>query len=150
MSQYRFGDQAFAGAVAPMQGIPVQPSVPVDSTFQSAGVSGGMPIAPVFDAHHYARLNGEQVFSLDASTSTNIALRTNALRNMLFMRNSSGAADVYVSFGNAASVNSILKLSAGDQILLDAVVPQDEIFAFSTVGGATIVIATSTTPGRSL
>ena len=150
MSQYRFGDQAFAGAVAPMQGIPPLPSTPVEASFQSAGQSGGVEIAPVFDAHHYARLNSEQVFSLDASTSTIIALRTNALRNMLFMRNSSGAADVYVSFGNAASLNSILKLSAGDQILLDAVVPQDEIFAFSTVGGATIVIATSTTPGRSL
>lgn len=148
--QYRFGDQQFAGAVAPMQGIPARPSVPALASFQSAGESAGVPISPVFDAHHYARLNGEQLYTLDASSSEMVLPRTSMLRNMLFLRNSSGAADVYVSFGNTASANSILKLSAGDQILLDAVVPQDDIFAFSTTGGATLVVASSTTPGRSL
>jgi hypothetical protein len=146
---YRFGDQLFAGAIAPTQGIPVLPQGAVQAAFLAPNDNGGVPTSPIFDPHHYARLNGEQIFTLAVTTSELIAPRTGTLRNMLFLRNASGAADVYVSFGNAASLNSILKLAAGDQILLDAVVPQDDIFAYSTVGGAQIVVASSTTPGKS-
>lgn len=150
MSQYRFGDQLFTGATAPRQVTPNLPSVPQIANFQAAQSIGGNGVSNIFDPHHYLRLNGEQVFILPASESILILPRSATLRNAIMLRNSSGAADVYVSFGNSASVNSILKLSAGDQVLYDVGVPQDDVFAFSTVLGATIIIASSTTPGRSI
>lgn len=150
-SPYLFGDQQFAGRSAPVQdGVPVLPGAIPAGEFSQAGSIGGEPVAPIFDPHHYARFNGEQLYTLPASASTAILLRSSTLRNMLMMRNTSGAADIYVSFGTAASVNSVLLLAAGQTVLFDVVVPQDDVFAFSTVGGATISIASSTTPGRSI
>lgn len=149
-SPFLFGDQLFAGRSAPMQdGTPVMPNNLPIAGFEQSGPVGGEAVAPIFDPHHYARFNGEQLYTLTASSSLLILPRSSTLRNMLMMRNTHATADIYVSFGTDASVNSVLLLAAGQTVLFDVVVIQDDVFAFSTTASATISIASSTTPGRS-
>jgi hypothetical protein len=66
------------------------------------------------------------------------------LRNLLILRNSSpGAQVIFVSFGTNASTVSVLRLTAGQTVLFDTVVPQNEVNAIADVAGAILTAANS-------
>lgn len=143
--------EAFTDRQAPSlrSEIPNLPRAVVNQRFRPVGATtvDDKPVL-VFDEHHYARFNGETVASV-SNTAPQVVLPESAmLRNMLQLRNASASADIYVSFGANASIYSILKLAAGDQILYDVGVPQDFISAFASAASAFLVIGFSTTPGR--
>jgi hypothetical protein len=69
-------------------------------------------------------------------------------RNMLAFRNaSSGAQNLYISFGAQASTLNWLKLVPGQLVLFDAVVPQDDLYTIADGAAATLVYAYSTFGG---
>jgi hypothetical protein len=69
-------------------------------------------------------------------------------RNMLGFRNaSSGTQNIFVSFGAQASTSAWLKLTPGQLVLFDAVVPQDDLYVIADAAGAVIAYAYSTFGG---
>lgn len=69
----------------------------------------------------------------------------NTRRNLLMLRNAStGGQIVYVEFGKVASTDSVLALVAGQIILFDEVVSQDDLYAACDVAGARLVYGYST------
>ena len=67
---------------------------------------------------------------------------------MLAFRNaSSGAQNIYISFGSQASTLNWLKLVPGQLVLFDAVVPQDDLYTIADGAAATLVYAYSTFGG---
>ena len=69
-------------------------------------------------------------------------------RNMLGFRNAStGAQNLYIGFGAQATTNNWLKITPGQLILFDAVVPQDDLYLISDTAGATFSYAYSTFGG---
>lgn len=95
---------------------------------------------PVREAHRYAQVNGSVVFQITA-VSQNVLAAPQNFRNMLMLRNTSGAS-IFVDFGRDASQDAILNMPPGTTILFDTVVPQDDVYAFSPLG-ATLSIAFS-------
>ena len=128
--------------------IPVLPRGPQGSRFRPSR-SASSTTAEIFDPHHYAKFNGEIAVNINNGSTTSVAQQTSALRNLMQMRNASATANIYVSFGGAASLTSLLKLLPGDQILYDVVCPQDDVNAFADAASAVLVFAQSTTPGES-
>lgn len=127
--------------------IPVLPHRPMGSRF---GPSRSEPdTARTFDLHHYAKFNGEIAVAVPNGSAIQVAGQPSTLRNMMQMRNASATANVYVSFGGSASLNSLLKLLPGDQILYDVVCPQDDVSAYADAASALLVFAQSTIPGES-
>ena len=70
--------------------------------------------------------------------------RAPVARNFLMIRNSAGAGNLYVSFGNAASLNSALQLVPGATALFDEVVPQGDVYVFSDTANVTFSYSYST------
>lgn len=106
--------------------------------------SPGGPVA-VNDAHRYANLRGEVVVSVPTTAGGSLVLvAPDVRRNMLFIRNSSATANLYIAFGLQASTNSILYLTPNQMVLFDTVVPQDDIWAIADAASAQITIAFST------
>ena len=69
-------------------------------------------------------------------------------RDFLGFRNASTAAQIiYVGFGGAASANSFLALTAGQMIVLDTVVPQDDLWVVSSAAGGILSYVYSTFAG---
>lgn len=69
-------------------------------------------------------------------------------RNMLGFRNAStGTQNIYIDFNAFASTSSWLKLSPGQLVLFDTVVPQDDLYAIADAAGATLAYAYSTFGG---
>jgi len=101
------------------------------------------PAEPIFDAHHYANLI-EGNIAVGNLISAKFLDMPATLRNILIFRNTSAAANVYLSFGRDASLNSVLRLTPNQIILLDAVVPQDDVYAFGDAAAATLSYAYST------
>lgn len=121
--------------------------------FSPASLPGGLtpapsdpggPVAPVFDKHHYADLNGEQVIAVGVA-SVQVLAESSTKRNMLGFRNSSAGANViFIAFGSNATTQSWLRLAQNEMVLLDVVVPQDEVYAISdAAAGSLTVIAGS-------
>lgn len=63
----------------------------------------------------------------------------NASRDYLFMQNQSPSATVYVRFGGAAAIGTGIKLTPGQSLELDNVVPFDSVQVISDTAG-TIVL----------
>jgi hypothetical protein len=93
--------------------------------------------------HWYAELI-ESVAPVGVDSSIVIARPGNGVRNMLILRNS-GATNLFIAFGNNASVNSTLRVTANTMILMDAVVPQNDIYAISDAAGGQLSYSYSTT-----
>lgn len=126
--------------------IPVLPHRPSGARF---GPSKSAPdTAVIFDTHHYAKFNGEIAVSVNNGSTTIAAGQPNGLRNMCQLRNASETANIFVSFGNVASLFSLLKLLPGDQILYDVVCPQDDVNAYADAAGAVLVFGQSIIPGE--
>lgn len=130
--------------------IPVLPHRPTGSRFGPAQTAPGAPeTATIFDPHHYAKFNGEIAVAVPNGAAIQVAGQPSTLRNLLQMRNASTTANIYVSFGGTASLNSLVKLLPGDQILYDVVPPQDDVSAYADAAGGLLVFAQSTIPGQS-
>jgi hypothetical protein len=67
-------------------------------------------------------------------------------RNYLMIRNNSATAVIFVSFGRDASTISPVRLSSNQMMLLDVVVPQDDVYCLSDTAATSVVYAFSTTP----
>ena len=145
------GDQAFDNwePRAPKQQIPDLPRAPRSGRFRPTSGGGGVDQAIVFDEHHYARLNGSLTVNIPAGTSVLALAGPSSLRNLLQFRNPGATDPIYIDFGGSADANSILSLAAGDQVLYDTVVPQDDVYAFATVDSV-LIIAYSTIPGQQI
>lgn len=128
------------------QNIPNLPTRLRSGRFQPAqGV--GLPIAPIFNESDYVKLNGSQRFAIPNGSSLSVLPTPNQLRNWLGLRNDSATANVYVEFGNVAGPFSWIKLAAGQILLFDTRIPQDEVYAYADAADAFLVIVQSTTPG---
>ena len=68
------------------------------------------------------------------------------VRNMLFLRNASAAANIFIGFGNQASTaSSILRLTPNTIILFDTVVPQNDLYAIADAAAGFLAFGYSTT-----
>jgi len=69
-------------------------------------------------------------------------------RNTLAFRNSSTSGQViFIGFGGNATSNSWLQLTPGTIVLLDTVVPQDDLYVVSDVTAGVLSYVYSTYPG---
>ena len=69
-------------------------------------------------------------------------------RNMLGFRNAStGTQVLYIDFNSQATTGAWLSIAAGQIILFDAVVPQDDLYVIASASGAQLAYAYSTFPG---
>lgn len=107
------------------------------------GQPGG-PVA-VNDAHRYANLRGELVAAVPTTAGGSLILAApDVRRNMLFIRNSSATANLFISFGIQASAASVLYLTPNQMVLFDTVVPQDDMWALADAASGQITVAFST------
>jgi len=137
-----------SGANAPYVGA-VSGVVPV----MSAGGGNGMQVPqsapPIYDLARYCVLNGSRSYSI-GTVSGKIIDSPPTRRNFLYFRNASGAAsttNIYVDFGVDARIDgigiggSILRLAPNEQMLCDAGIPQDDIYAIADAAGGLLVVA---------
>jgi hypothetical protein len=102
----------------------------------------------VFDEAAFALLNGEMVVPVGI-TSILVLPQPAALRNFLGFRNSSATAlEIYVAFGTPATLNSWLRLTQNTIVLLDTVVPQDNVYCICSGAAGQVTVVVSTTPGQ--
>lgn len=134
------------GRIAPWpMGPSAQPDGPRVSGRPGVPLPGepGGPI-PVYESHRYAWFRGENVVPVNNGSSTLVLPQTDALRNMLLIRNSSATANLYISFGTQATLNSPLYLTPNQMVLFDTGVPQDDVYAYGDAASAQITIGLST------
>jgi len=120
-----------AGQIIPAMGVP-------PSNLPGLGNDPGQTIN---DPHHYANLiEGNQAVgqAAAADTQTPFLIMPSGRRNYLGIRNSSAAANIYIGFGNPASTASWLKLTAGQIVVWDSVVPQNDLYALADAAAGTI------------
>lgn len=120
-------------------------AVPEVRTLRPAIASGAVVQATqstaVREAHRYAQINGSVVFNITTTSQLVLAAPQN-FRNMLIMRNVSGFP-INIDFGRDADANAPLQIVAGAQLVLDTVVPQDDIFAVGIGGTAVLSVGFS-------
>ena len=69
-------------------------------------------------------------------------------RNMLGFRNAStGTQNVYIGFGAQATTSNWMKITPGQIVLFDTVVPQDDLYVISDAASAILAYAYSTFGG---
>ena len=69
-------------------------------------------------------------------------------RNFIGLRNASaGAQNLFISFGGAASTTSFMKLAVGQILVLDTVVPQDDLWVISDAAAGVLAYCYSTFAG---
>ena len=111
-------------------------AVPEVRTMRAAIASGSVvqasDAAAVREAHRYALINGSIVLDTSPASALMLAAPQN-YRNMLIMRNA-GANTIFIDFGRDATNEAPIMLQPNQMVLFDTVVPQDDIFALSTVG----------------
>lgn len=127
------------------QGVPPLPmTFPGIRRRSSAPGAGG--IVEVRSDHCYADIVELPGLAVSEIASVKVLDQPSGLRNMLMLRNPSATQTIFVSFGREASANSILALLPGAQIAFDIVVPQNDVWAFSSAAGGTLTIGYSTIP----
>jgi len=136
------------GRLAPYVG--ATPGVlPVTSAAGFGGVEIPHTAPPIYDLARYCVLNGSRSYPIN-TVSTKIIDAPATWRNFLYFRNASGAAsaiNIYVDFGVNARIDaigiggSILRLAPNEQMLCDAGIPQDDIYAISDAAGGILVVA---------
>lgn len=122
---------------------PLAQNAPAQKGRSSAPGAGG--IAETRSDHAYARVIDFN--SAVGVTSALVLAQPTGLRNLLALRNaSSGTQIIYIGFGANASSNSTIAIAAGQIVLFDTVVPQDDIYAISSAAGGSLSIAYSVIP----
>ncbi len=129
------------------QNIPQGPTRIRNGRFQPLSSPGLAASAPIFDESDYVKLNGSQIWAVPNGSSISVLPTPTGLRNFIGFRNASATANVYIEFGNVASLNSWIKLTAGQIMLLDTRIPQDEVFAYGDAASAFLVVVNSIMPG---
>jgi hypothetical protein len=110
-----------------------------------SSVPGAGGIVEVRNDHNYANI-------VDVNVPVNLASirvldQPTSLRNLLVMRNASaGTQIIFIGFGREASALSTLAINAGQMVMFDFVVPQEDIFALSSAAGGVLCLAYSTIP----
>jgi hypothetical protein len=107
---------------------------------------GDVDAQPVRDPHHYASLVS-QYLPISNLTSAKIVDAPRGRRNLLMIRNSSVAANIFIDFGKEASLFSVLRLVPNQIILFDNVVPQDDVYALADVANGVLSFSYSTILG---
>lgn len=110
------------------------------------GPGFGGESAPIVDSHHYATLI-QYYAAVPQSSVAPIITESLGRRNFLSIRNPSAAANIYVSFGSPADATAPIEVLAGETILFDTVVPQNDIWVFADAAAGFVSIAYSTIPG---
>lgn len=111
---------------------------------RSSGPGAG-GIVEVRNDHNYANI-------IDLNTAVGLsAIRVldqpTGLRNLLMMRNSSpGTEVIFIGFGREPTALSTLAINAGQLVLFDFSVPQEDIFALCSAATGVLSIAYSTIP----
>jgi hypothetical protein len=101
--------------------------------------------APIVDPHHYAFIVEGQLNA--GLASLRLIEQPAGHRNYLMIRNNGAvAANLFVSFGRDASANSPILLTQNQILLLDTVVPQDDVYVFASVAATAVAYAYSTIP----
>lgn len=100
----------------------------------------------VRDRHRYANVV-ESVLPVSDAGSQQLLPQPVGLRNMLQFRNTSpGAQVIFISFGTAASLSSLVRLAPGQAVLYDTVVPQNEVNAVADTAGAVLAMGNAQFP----
>lgn len=94
------------------------------------------------EAHRYAKCTN-LVFPV-STTSIRILDAPDNYRNLLSFRNLDLVNTAYLAFGNDANANSAFQLGPMGFLLLDVVVPQDDIYAISSAGTINLAVTIST------
>ena len=97
---------------------------------------------PVIDPHHYAYITEGQFNA--GLISLRMIEESPTKRNYLMIRNTSATAVIFVSFGRDATSVSPVRLSSNQMMLLDAVVPQDDVYVLSDTAATVVAYAYST------
>jgi hypothetical protein len=105
--------------------------------------SGG--ISEVRNDHQYAIITDLSIAI--GTASIRVLEQPTGLRNLLMFRNSSpGSETMFIGFGRDATTFSTLAILAGQMVLFDFVVPQDEVFAICSAATGQLSVAYSTIP----
>lgn len=104
----------------------------------------------IYDLSQFVTINGSKPFAVP-TTSTKLVNQPPSFRTYLHLRNASGAggANIFVEFGadavadSAGIAGSGVRLEPNEQILWDAKIPQDDIYAIASAAGALLVISYS-------
>lgn len=134
-------------------GMELMGAQPASSVVQGTPPSAGLGVGEVMqinDPHHYAHVISAILnpVSTDAQNNAVFLNAPSGRRNMLSLRNQSATANLYVDFGKAANTLSPLKLTPGQTILFDVVVPQDDLYAFADAAAGILSYAYSTIAGN--
>lgn len=127
-------------------GIPIRPGGPDNSALVRAYQAVPVPpggLAHIANAQQFSNLGGELYLAVPQVNSPIVLARSDTLRNMLILRNPSATANIYVTFGNFASLNSALRLTPNMMIMFDSNVPQDDVYALADAAAGFITIAAS-------
>ena len=143
----RPGPQAFSIGAAPLGGN----IAPVLNTSGAGGLSIPNSASAIYDLARFAILNGSKPFSVSTTSNVPLVDQPPSWRNFLHFRNASGSggANLYINFGDVAAIDgsgiagSGFKLAPDEQILFDAVVPQDDISALATGGTSQLSVSFS-------
>lgn len=129
------------------------PAGPAPITNVSGGSGLAIPPAAVaiYDLARFAILNGSKPFTVAQTSVAPLVDQPPSWRSFLHFRNASGSggANLYINFGDVAAIDgsgiagSGFKLAPDEQILFDAVVPQDDIYAIADAAGGLLVISYS-------
>lgn len=123
--------------------------LPVMSGGNGSGIQVPNSAPPIFDLARYCVLNGSRGYSV-GTVSEKLLDAPATWRNFLYFRNASGAAsttNIYVEFGSDARIDgvgiagSVLRLAPNEQMLCDAGIPQDDIYAIADGAGGLLAIA---------
>lgn len=122
-------------AFTPPQTVPPVPmTVPGVARKGRLSSPGAGAITEVRNDHAYATV-------LDASVAVTTASAKfldspTGLRNLLMIRNSSATANVFIGFGRDATTQSTLQIAAGQTVIFDTVVPQDDLYVIGDAAGS--------------
>jgi hypothetical protein len=133
--------QSVEGRNLPASGIPLGPYSFRRKFRAGAGVSEIVNVADLVE------FNGELIVPVGL-TSVSVLPQPSSPRNCLGFRNSSGVAcNLYIAFGNPATLSSWLLLVQNTIVLLDNRPPQDEVFAICDNAAGQLTIVQSIMPG---
>lgn len=143
--QLPYGPQRYRPAGASGAGLTPGGALPAaGGAFPLTGGAEGGGLE-VFSRYPFATLRGSlRVPVSNVAPGSLVIAAPPTFRNFVAFRNASATANIFLEFGNEASVNSFVRLAPNEIILFDAVVPQDDVFAFADAVDA-FVIATQST-----
>ena len=95
---------------------------------------GAGAIVEVRTDHAYATVTDTAVAVTTASAK--FLDSPTGLRNLLMLRNSSATATVFIGFGRDATTQSTLQIAAGQTVIFDTVVPQDDLYVIGDAAGS--------------